>query len=119
MGRACEELFLSHTIFFWPNSGILEITAWFAVLLKVADLLYKFAGNGDGSKPPPTSRSLKDILASIQRSKVGLQDWSLSDLTIGLYLIYLRQASSNPAEDFKGAQISCNSMVISEPLLLI
>lgn len=68
-------------------------------------------GNGDGSKPPPTGRSLKDILASIQRSKVGLQDWSLSDLTIGLYLIYLRQASSNPAEDFKGVQISCNSMV--------
>ncbi|KAK6940701.1 Fungal lipase-like domain [Dillenia turbinata] len=52
-----------------------------------------------------------EIIAAIQWSKVGVQDWSLSDLTVGLYLIYLRQASSAQIEDVKGIQIS------SEPIL--
>lgn len=50
---------------------------------------------------------------SIQRSKVGIQDWSLSDLTVGLYLIYLSQASSKKIEEFKGVQIFSDAMVIS------
>jgi hypothetical protein len=77
----------------------------------------KFAGDGFGNKSPPTSRSLTEIIASIQRSKIGVQDWSLSDLTIGLYLIYLRQASTNPFEDVKGVQISSDSVVNSLILL--
>ncbi|XAR58632.1 hypothetical protein NMG60_11014107 [Bertholletia excelsa] len=68
-------------------------------------------GSGIGNKSPPTSRSLTEIIASIQRSKVGLQDWSLSDLTIGLFLVYLQQASKGPIEDVKGVQISSDSIV--------
>ncbi|KAK6120038.1 hypothetical protein DH2020_046168 [Rehmannia glutinosa] len=68
-------------------------------------------GNGVENKPPPTDRSLAEIFSSIQRSKLGIQDWSLSDLTIGLYLIYLRQASTSAAEDVKGELISSESIV--------
>ncbi|XP_022860283.1 uncharacterized protein LOC111380854 isoform X3 [Olea europaea var. sylvestris] len=68
-------------------------------------------GNGIGDKLPPTNRSIAEIFASIQRSRLGLQDWSISDLTIGLYLIYLRQASTSPVEDLKGEIISSESIV--------
>ncbi|KAA8543351.1 hypothetical protein F0562_021154 [Nyssa sinensis] len=54
---------------------------------------------------------VSEIIASIQRSKLGLEDWSLSDLTIGLYLIYLRQASANPFDDVKGVQITSDLIV--------
>uniref|UniRef100_A0A5B7AI17 Putative Alpha/beta-Hydrolases superfamily protein n=1 Tax=Davidia involucrata TaxID=16924 RepID=A0A5B7AI17_DAVIN len=83
--------------------------AWITKALEPALQLCRWAlptGNGIGSKFPPSSRSVSEIIASIQRSKLGLQDWSLSDLTIGLYLIYLRQASANPFEDVKGIQIT-------------
>ncbi|CAI8602865.1 unnamed protein product [Vicia faba] len=68
-------------------------------------------GDGIGNKPPPNNRSLTEIISFIKRSKIGIQDWSLSDLTIGLYLIYLRQASTHPFEDIKGIQISTESIV--------
>uniref|UniRef100_A0A2P2J7P5 Fungal lipase-type domain-containing protein n=3 Tax=Rhizophora mucronata TaxID=61149 RepID=A0A2P2J7P5_RHIMU len=68
-------------------------------------------GNGAGNKIPPSGRSLAEIIASIQQSKIGFEGWSLSDLTIGLYLIYLRQASLDPFEDVKGVQISSESTV--------
>lgn len=67
----------------------------------------------DKQKIPPSSRSLAEILALLQRSKVDIQDWSLSDLTAALYLIYLRQASSDKVEDVKGVQISSDDTVIS------
>ncbi|XP_059432429.1 uncharacterized protein LOC132165767 isoform X1 [Corylus avellana] len=88
--------------------------AWLTKALEPALQLCRWAlptGDGFGNKSPPTSRSLTEIIASIQRSKIGVQDWSLSDLTIGLYLIYLRQASTNPFEDVKGVQISSDSVV--------
>ncbi|XP_031262478.1 uncharacterized protein LOC116120653 [Pistacia vera] len=69
------------------------------------------SGNGASHKSPPSSRSVSEILATIQRSKIGIEDWSLSDLTIGLYLIYLRQASLNPFEDVKGVQITSEAIV--------
>ncbi|KAJ7977271.1 Sn1-specific diacylglycerol lipase alpha [Quillaja saponaria] len=68
-------------------------------------------GDGIANKSLHSSRSFSEIIASIQRSKIGIQGWSLSDLTIGLYLIYLRQASTNPFEDIKGIQISSESIV--------
>lgn len=52
-----------------------------------------------------------EVVASIQQSKLGLHDWSLSDLTIGLLLIYLQQASKNSVEDVKGVQILSDSIV--------
>lgn len=76
-----------------------------------------YAGDGIGNKPPPNNRSLMEIVSFIKRSKIGIQDWSLSDLTIGLYLIYLRQASTHPFEDIKGIQISSESIVTSETVL--
>lgn len=74
--------------------------------------LFQIAGNGSTHKPPPTSRSIAEIVASIQKSKTGIQDWTLSDLTLGLYLMYLRQASATPDEDVKGVQITSESVVI-------
>lgn len=88
--------------------------AWLAKALEPALQLCRWAlttGDGVGSKSPPNSRSLTEIISSIQRSKIGIEDWSLSDLTIGLYLIYLRQASTNPFEDVKGVPISSDSTV--------
>ncbi|CAM8959310.1 unnamed protein product [Rhodiola kirilowii] len=64
-----------------------------------------------GDKSPPVNRSVSEIIASIQRSRVGIQDWSLSDLTVGLYLLYLRQASMDPFEDIQGIQISSEAIV--------
>ncbi|KAK4441598.1 Sn1-specific diacylglycerol lipase beta [Sesamum alatum] len=88
--------------------------AWLVKALEPALQLYKWAlptGNGIENKPPPTDRSLAEIFSSIQRSKLGVQDWSLSDLTIGLYLVYLQQASTSAVEDVKGEIISSESIV--------
>ncbi|GKU86315.1 hypothetical protein SLEP1_g852 [Rubroshorea leprosula] len=88
--------------------------AWLTKALEPALQLYKrampSAGNGI-DKLPPSTRSVSEIIASIQRSKIGIEGWSLSDFTIGLYLIYLRQASLNPFEDVKGVQITSDSVV--------
>ncbi|KAL6998743.1 hypothetical protein U1Q18_044999 [Sarracenia purpurea var. burkii] len=95
------------------NKWNLEL-AWLTKALEPALQLCRRAlptGNGFGNKLPTSSRSLMEIVASIQRSKLGIQDWSLSDLTIGLFLIYLQQASKNPFEDVKGIQISSDSIV--------
>ncbi|KAK0583552.1 hypothetical protein LWI29_038130 [Acer saccharum] len=53
------------------------------------------------------------FLRSLQafKGEIGIEGWSLSDMTIGLYLIYLRQASLNPFEDVKGVQIKSESIV--------
>ncbi|KAL9142938.1 hypothetical protein ABFS82_14G204000 [Erythranthe guttata] len=88
--------------------------AWLGKALEPALQLYKWAlptGTGINRKPPPIDRSLAEIFSSIQRSKIGLQDWSMSDLTIGLYLIYLQQASTGAVEDVKGELISSESIV--------
>ncbi|CAO2818805.1 unnamed protein product [Amaranthus hypochondriacus] len=69
------------------------------------------AGNGSESKIPPTSRSIAEIFASIQKSKIGIQDWSLSDVTVGLFLVYLRQTSSVAHENVKGVQITSESTI--------
>lgn len=87
-------------------------------MVKRVRFLFKLnvAGNEEGDKHPPRTLSISEIISSIQRSKIVVEGWSLSDLTIGLYLIYLRQASLNPFEDVKGVKITSESIVISEPL---
>ncbi|KAL0383597.1 UNVERIFIED_CONTAM: hypothetical protein Scaly_0647000 [Sesamum calycinum] len=58
---------------------------WVAKALKPALQLYKWArptGNGMENEPAATDRSLTDTFASIRRSKLGIQDCSLSHLTI-------------------------------------
>ncbi|XP_065874972.1 uncharacterized protein [Euphorbia lathyris] len=88
------------------NKWKLEI-AWLTKALEQATQLW----NGFGNRSPPGGRSVSEIIASIQRSKTGIEGWGLSDLTVGLYLIYLRQSSLNPSEDFKGVQISSEIIV--------
>ncbi|KAL1826000.1 hypothetical protein ACET3Z_012778 [Daucus carota] len=95
------------------NGGKSEI-AWLTKKLEPALQLCRQAlpsGIESDNKIPPISRSVSEIIASIQRSKLVFKDWSLSDLTLGLYLIYLQQASTNPLDDVHGVQISTESIV--------
>ncbi|XP_048137183.1 uncharacterized protein LOC115727500 isoform X2 [Rhodamnia argentea] len=87
--------------------------AWLPKALEPALQMCRWAlPTGQGvSCSPPTARSVSEIIASIQRSKMGVQDWSLGDLTVGLYLIYLRQSSANPFEDINGILISSDAIV--------
>ncbi|XP_031401001.1 uncharacterized protein LOC116210969 isoform X1 [Punica granatum] len=94
----------------------LEHLEWLSKALEPALQLCRWAlpataGNAVQAKSPTSTRSVSEIITSIQRSKLGFQDWSLSDLTVGLYLIYLRQASTNPLEDTSGVQISSDATV--------
>ena len=72
---------------------------------------YMNAATAGGENIPASTRTFSEILSDLQRSKISIKDWSLSDLTVGLYLIYLSQASSKHAEAVKGVQISSNKMV--------
>ncbi|KAJ0611601.1 putative fungal lipase-like domain, alpha/Beta hydrolase [Helianthus annuus] len=95
------------------NKWKLEL-AWLTKALDPALQLWKWPlpiGNANANNIQPGSRSFAEILASIQKSKLGVQNWSLSDLTIGLYLVYLQQASKNPFEDVKGVKISNDTVV--------
>ncbi|KAL6601503.1 hypothetical protein ACP70R_044723 [Stipagrostis hirtigluma subsp. patula] len=91
--------------------------AWLSKALEPALHLYKqynwkpFTSTGGGENIPASTRTFSEILSDLQRSKISIKDWSLSDLTVGLYLIYLSQASTKNAEAFKGVQISSNKMV--------
>ncbi|XP_037428514.1 uncharacterized protein LOC119294448 isoform X1 [Triticum dicoccoides] len=87
--------------------------AWLTKALEPALQLYKhynwkpFASDNI----PASTRTFSEIISDLQHSKVSIQDWSLSDLTVGLYLIYLTQASAKNAQAFKGVQISSNKKV--------
>ncbi|XP_058084225.1 uncharacterized protein LOC131231890 isoform X3 [Magnolia sinica] len=87
--------------------------AWLTKVLEPALQMCKraLATGDDNQKIPPSSRSFAEILASLQRSKIDIKDWSLSDLTAVLYLIYLHQASEDKIEDVKGVQISSDHIV--------
>ncbi|KAK8945130.1 hypothetical protein KSP39_PZI008674 [Platanthera zijinensis] len=88
--------------------------AWLSKALEPALQLYKWAstaGIGEKKITPPSTRSLSEILTDLQASKAGIQEWSLSDLTVGLYLIHLSQASAAKVEDFKGDKINSELMV--------
>ncbi|CAL5080247.1 unnamed protein product [Urochloa decumbens] len=91
--------------------------AWLSRALEPALHLYKqynwkpFTSTGRGENIPASTRTFSEILSDLQRSKISIKDWSLSDLTVGLYLIYLSQASSKDVQAFKGVQISSNKMV--------
>ena len=80
--------------------------------------MVKSAGSEVGNRSPASTRSVSEIISSIQRSKIGIQDWTLSDLTLGLYLLYLRQTSADPIEDVKGVQISSDSIVATNNFFL-
>ncbi|CAH2058367.1 unnamed protein product [Thlaspi arvense] len=84
--------------------------AWLTKALEPAVQLRRWA-LPTGEKSPPGTRSLSEIIASIQKSKLGIEGWTLGDLTIGLYLIYLRQASLSPFDDVKGVEVDSESTV--------
>jgi hypothetical protein len=53
-------------------------------------LYYLNAAAGGGENIPASAPTFIEILSDLQRSKISIKDWSLSDdLTIGLYLMYL------------------------------
>ncbi|KAF6151276.1 hypothetical protein GIB67_020598 [Kingdonia uniflora] len=56
-------------------------------------------------------RDNAEIVDFIQQNNTGIRDWSLGDLTVSLYLIYHRQASSEEVEHVKGVQIVSDSIV--------
>ncbi|KAG8050234.1 hypothetical protein GUJ93_ZPchr0009g2369 [Zizania palustris] len=92
--------------------------AWLSKALEPALQLYNhynwtkpFAATAGADDIPASTRTLSEILSDLQRSKISIKDWSLSDLTIGLYLIYLSQASAKNAQAFNGVHISCNDKV--------
>lgn len=121
-----KELEVSHEANKTPNSSELDSDssgdedtsdgkwkldlAWLNKALEPATQLRRWA-LPTGEKSQPGSRSLSEIIASIQKSKLGIEGWTLGDLTIGLYLIYLRQASLSPFEDVKGVQVLSESTV--------
>ncbi|RWV85463.1 hypothetical protein GW17_00052746, partial [Ensete ventricosum] len=69
--------------------------AWLSKALEPALQLYKWASSAAGSNEKQSTsfgtRSFSEILMSIQRSKVGIQDWSLSDLTVDAKAIVEQQ----------------------------
>ncbi|KAF6164973.1 hypothetical protein GIB67_005342 [Kingdonia uniflora] len=67
--------------------------------------------NGDRKRAPSSTRSLSQIVDFIQWNNTGIRDWSLGDLTVGLYLIYLCQAYIEEIEHVKGVQIVSDSIV--------
>ncbi|KAI4998927.1 hypothetical protein ZWY2020_054269 [Hordeum vulgare] len=91
--------------------------AWLTKALEPALQLYKhynwkpFASTGGEDNIPASTRTFSEIISDLQHSKVSIQDWSLSDLTVGLYLIYLTQASAKNAQAFKGVRICSNKKV--------
>uniref|UniRef100_I1QRI5 Fungal lipase-type domain-containing protein n=1 Tax=Oryza glaberrima TaxID=4538 RepID=I1QRI5_ORYGL len=89
--------------------------AWLPKALEPALQLYNqykpFLTSAPTDNIPASTRTFSEILSDLQRSKVSIKDWSLTDLTIGLYLIYLSQASAKDAQAFKGLHISCNNKV--------
>lgn len=97
-----------------PNLNWKPELAWLSKALEPALQLWRRSlptGNRIGDKPPPGNLSLSEIRALIQRTKSGLQDWSLINLTLGMYLIYVQQSSTCPTEDVKGEQIISESTV--------
>lgn len=80
-------------------------------LIDSVSLLLYVAENGGAQVLPPSTRSLAEIFSDLQRSKLGIQDWSFGDLTVGLYLVYLCQATEKP-KDTNGVPIFSESIVI-------
>lgn len=71
-------------------------------------MYYLNAATGGGDN---ITRNFSGIISGLQRSKVSIKDGRISDLTIGLYLIYLSQASAKNTEAFKGVEISPDKKV--------
>ncbi|KAI5058531.1 hypothetical protein GOP47_0026701 [Adiantum capillus-veneris] len=89
--------------------------AWLNNILESALSLYKRAlppGESEKTAKPAMTRSLVDIALNLHKSTMtGMQQWSLGDLTFGLYLLSLRHASEMDTDTISGEQISSPSVV--------
>jgi hypothetical protein len=59
----------------------------------------------------PGPGSLVDIAASILKTTSGMQKWSISDLTLGLYLLSVRHASNMAGDTFAGDPVASDHLV--------
>ncbi|KAH7288795.1 hypothetical protein KP509_31G043400 [Ceratopteris richardii] len=87
---------------------------WLNNVLESALALYKRTvapGDPQNSAKPATTRSLVDIALNLNKSTSGLQQWSLGDLTFGLYLLSLRHASETVPDVIKGEQVLSPALV--------
>lgn len=88
--------------------------AWVSNVLEPALQLYRRAlppGNAENGPGPASTRSIVEIATSLNRSTIGMQEWSLGDLTLGLYLLSLHHASEMAADNIKGEQILSDYVV--------
>ncbi|GLJ41674.1 hypothetical protein SUGI_0862540 [Cryptomeria japonica] len=88
--------------------------AWVSNVLEPALQLYRRAlppDKTDNRPGPASTRSLVEIATNLHRSTIEMQEWSLGDLTLGLYLLSLRHASEMAVDNIKGEQIVSNYVV--------
>ena len=70
------------------------------------------SGDSRQQTKPATTRSLVDIALNLHRSTVaGMQQWSLGDLTFGLYLLSLRHATEMASDTVKGEKVTSPTVV--------
>ncbi|CAK9214810.1 unnamed protein product [Sphagnum jensenii] len=82
--------------------------AWLTDMLEPALKLYKRALPAEKGPGPG---SLVDIAASILKTTSGMQKWSISDLTLGLYLLSVRHASNMAGDTFAGDPVASDHLV--------
>lgn len=88
--------------------------AWLNNIVEPALQLYKRVlppGDSENGPSPASTRSLVEIATSLNRSTLGMQEWSLGDLTLGLYLLSLRHASEMAVDNIRGEQIFSDYVV--------
>ncbi|KAH9325000.1 hypothetical protein KI387_005178, partial [Taxus chinensis] len=88
--------------------------AWLSNVLEPALQLYRRAlppGNTGNWPGPASTRSLVEIATNLHRSTIEMQEWSLGDLTLGLYLLSLRHAAEMAVDNIKGEQIVSDYVV--------
>ncbi|CAM6097678.1 unnamed protein product [Calypogeia fissa] len=88
---------------------------WLSNMVEPALSMYKgpsqpdiLAEKWDGSA---SGRSLVDIVTGLLKSTAGMQQWSLGDITFGLYLLSLRHTAERSVDAVQGEKVSSDFMV--------
>lgn len=58
-----------------------------------------------------STRSFLEVAASLVKSTTGMQQWTLGDITLGLYLLSLRHTSDLAVDGCHGEQVTCDHTV--------
>eukprot|EP01018_Ginkgo_biloba_P034232 Gb_24173 [translate_table: standard] len=91
--------------------------AWVSSVLEPALQLYRRVlppGDAESGAGPASTRSLVEIATSLHRSTAGMQEWSLGDLTLGLYLLSLRHASEMAVDNIR-EMLTKKKILLDEP----